>query len=225
MFTRIRGLAALAVLALVVGCAEIPSVPYDRSTAHVTNIEVLGPAVDPHATVFQAAMIGQSFGLIGGLIDAGIQVEREKRLAAVLTAQGYRAADAFPKALTPALQAKGYTVTYGDAKREHPLSLVTEFPAAAAGTDAYLDVVVDSYGYLLTGMAAQFRPFLYVTCKLESAVQYNPLQSSKSIVAISANPVYQFDRVDDMEADPKKTTAGLDDAFGQVSGTIATLLQ
>ena len=91
------------------------------------------------------------------------------------------------------------------------------------------------YGYLLAGMNSQFRPFLWVKCRLvrdqgktvlmESYIHYNAVNAPEKVVTISPNEKYQFNTLDDMKADPAKTIAGLNDAFTQVAAAIGTLLQ
>lgn len=70
----------LFVFALAISaCATLPQIPYDRTAAgNPKTIRVLTPAAPEKASVVLAATVGQSFGLIGALIDAGMQSSRER---------------------------------------------------------------------------------------------------------------------------------------------------
>ena len=113
----LRLTSALAVLALgLSACASIPEIPYDRSSAaDVKTIGVVTPGFPDDASVVVAATPGQSFGLIGALIDAGIESNHEARLKAILEKENFSAKDRFMQSLTTGLEARGYAVVAPDA--------------------------------------------------------------------------------------------------------------
>ncbi|MFZ1989076.1 MAG: hypothetical protein WAW96_04825 [Alphaproteobacteria bacterium] len=232
MLRLCRGALALAFLCVLAACAGVPSIPYDRTSANVSSVTVLGPAMADKASVVQAATLGQSFGLVGALVDAAIESEREGKLAKALSGDNYMTEQSFDAALRASLEAKGYKIDFSKPARPSRNYLKAYPPGAV---DAYLDLVVDGYGYLLAGMRADYRPFLWVRSKLirnsdhavlmESTIEYNPVNAPKGVISIAPNEAFAFNTVDDMAADPTKTTAGLNDAFAQVSSAIANLLQ
>lgn len=136
---------ATGMLALLGACST-PGIPYERSSAQVKTIGVVTPGFPDQPTVFLASNVGQSFGLIGGLIEAGMQSDRETKFKAILKDRKYAAHEHFLEALSAALQAQGYTVSRVAMSRKGT-DFIEKYPTTAElKIDAYLDVVTMSFG-------------------------------------------------------------------------------
>lgn len=231
-------LLLLAGLIGLAGCAGTPAVPYDRGTAgNVKTIGLLTPSYPDRAYVILASSVGQSFGLIGALVDAGMRSNREASFSSLLATQRYSLPDAFEARLVSALQAQGYTVERIAVTRDKPKFLTDYHIAAAVPVDAYLDCFSGGYGYIASGItnSSPYRPVFAVACKLVRAsddailmrdsVIYNPLNPrGGGYVSVSPDPSYQFVDFDTLMADPPRTVAGLDDAAAKTAQAVGTLL-
>jgi len=232
--------APLALALSLAACASTPEIPYDHTAAGVHTIGVLTPGFPSGATVFLASDVGQSFGLIGAAIDAGIQANRESRLGDALTSQRFVASATFWNGLAGTLAQRGYTVVPVFAPQNRS-DFVKQMPPSPSPVDAYLDIVVKDYGYMAAGIGGSnpYRPFLVVQCKLvrasdsstlmEDQIELNPLSTggwgSKKDITLSPDPAYAFPGIEDLTNDPKKAADGLGSAFAQTNATIGTLLK
>ncbi len=232
-------LAAFAACALLAAC-QTPAIPYDRA-ADIKTIGVLPVRVPQRATVFVAATPGRSFGLIGALVDAGIQSNREDRLAKATAGLNFQGQTKFDEYLTAGLQAQSYTVKPIDLGTGRTSFLKTYPDGKADGVDAYLDILGVDFGYLAAGISdsSPYRPFMWVRCQLvrasdgsilmQDVVQYNPLDMGygvqKGIVTVAPDPQYSFPDITALEAQPDKAVAGMDAALKGTADTVAKLLK
>lgn len=240
MKKRIGMLLTVAVAALgLVGCAA-PEIPFDHSaSSDVKTIGVITQSFPQEPTVHLASSVGQSFGLIGALVDGAMQSDREKKFGAVLVAHSFSPQDDFTGALTGALQAEGYTVVQVPVKRdEHGSEFLKTYPPAGdTKVDAYLDLVTLGYGYLAAGISSSnpYRPVMLVKIKLVRAkdsstlmqdmVFYNPINQPKQVVTISPDPAYQFTDFDALMASQDKAVEGVKVAIEQSAKTLASLMK
>lgn len=225
---------------LVVGCAA-PGIPYDRSAAEVKTIGFVTPSVPADASVVLASSVGQSFGLIGALIDAGIQSSREAKFKDVLTQHNFAAETVFVQNMTAALRQYGYQVALIPLTRPDSEFLARYPTESEAKVDAYLDVVVNRYGYAAAGIRSStpFRPWVAVRVRLVSAkngdvlmqdtVIYNAINPgapyNAHAVIVAPDPGYEFGSFDDLVGSPANAVKGLHVALEQSAQTVSTLLK
>lgn len=240
MLMRVRAAAIGAACMLLAGCASHPVVPFDKSVAgNIKTIDVVTPYMPEQPTVVLASSVGQSFGLVGALVDASMQSSRDSDFWKEIDGKDHPPRTTFNDALTAALQAEGYTVQPIAVNRKHAAFLKT-YPKDP-GADAFLDVTFegDGYGYIAAGISKStpYRPYVYVDCKLvrasdkavlmEDQILYNPIlpaASQNNGITISPNPDYEFPTFDDMKADPPHATQGLNDALKQTANAVANLV-
>lgn len=230
-----RGSALVLTSLLLAACQTLPQVPYDRATAgNIKTINVITPATPDRPRVVLASSVGQSFGLIGALIDAGMQDSRESKFQAVVAQRNFKGQDAMVHQLDAALVADGYTPA-DIAVARSGLEFAKDVKPAAGGADAYIDVVMN-YGYYAAGLSTPYRPYVFVQCKLvrtsdnallmQKSIYYNPLNSAPDqTVTIAPDPTYEFNDFDALMADPDRAVKGLDVAVTQVAATMGTLLK
>lgn len=233
MYRKLVGLVA----ALSLGACASPYVatPYDRASAGVTGIALVEDSLPEKAIAYEVASVGSNFGLIGALIDTGIQLERQDAVNDALAGIQFDAEGELETRLVSALSAQGYRVAPlpGDPRRKR--DWLEAYPTAPAGTDAYLDIAVVHYGYMSSGAGQPFRPTVGAKVKLvkvsdgstlmENQIVYNPLNTVQGIVTIAPNPDYAFQNRSDLLADPARLAAGIEDALNQVADTAAQLLR
>lgn len=246
-FSRLA-VIVIAAACLLAGCAQ-QEIPFDRTGAgSVKTIGLLTPSLPTGPSVVLASSVGQSFGLVGALVDAGMQANRESHVRNILSSAHFIAGDEVTSSLKQALEAKGYKVVAVQVSRPKQDFLTTyPNPANLPGSDgtsmgpnsvdAYLDVVILDYGYVAAGIGSgnPYRPEAQMKIKLirakDSAVLmqdnivYNQVQKQDRWVTISPDPKHSFANVDAMEANPQLATDGLKTAIDQSTGAVGTLLQ
>jgi hypothetical protein len=85
-----RGVFVLAAVCAVVGACAPQEIPFDRSTAaEVKTIGLLTPKLPDRPVVVLATTVGQSLGLVGALVDAGMRKSREDTFKDMIDAQHF----------------------------------------------------------------------------------------------------------------------------------------
>ena len=228
---------ACGFLAVLAGCAGVPEIPYDKSAANVHVIGLPTPVFSPDASVMLASDPGQSFGLVGALVDLSLQAQRDKEFKALIVGERFNAADEFRNDLTADLEKKGYTIVPIPVVRDK-VDLLPQMPASPKPVDAYLDVAVYGYGYVAAGIGSEtpYRPYLTLRCKLlrasdgavlmqDAVMLNNPFPNNMKAVSLSPIPEYQFVTMSDLKADPHRTVEGLRSSVAQVASSVAGLMQ
>lgn len=224
--------------AALAGCSTLPEIPYDRMTAgEIRSIGIVSPKFPNEASVILATSVGQSFGLVGAVIDAGLQEGRESSFKKMVDTQNFAAQNAFMQQLTAMLQEHGYTVSDTTAARRQD-NFIDKYPTGSS--DAYLDMVVVNYGYIAAGVgnSTPYRPIVSVKVRLvratdssvlmQDTVLYNPYNAGGGMakaVTISPNPSYEFTNFSDLEKMPEMAVKGLEDALHQSAAAVANLLR
>jgi ABC-type glycerol-3-phosphate transport system substrate-binding protein len=241
----VRMLAALAAAVVVLaGCVGKPGIPFDRTASQVKTIGIITPRVPPRPTVALASTVGQSFGLIGAMIDAGMQSDRESRLTAAIEPLGESAPEKFMAVLTADLLAQGYTLKTIEYPREIQ-DFVDKYPTDnQPPVDAYLDLVT-VYGYAAAGISSSspYRPLFAVSVKMVSAkdqsvlmqedIVYNLIRRPRGLfgdpqkhtITVSPDPAFQFSNFDALIADPTIAMRGMQVAAERSAQTLSKLLR
>jgi hypothetical protein len=232
-----RVLVAAVVAALISACQTLPQVPYDRASAgDIKTINVVTPAMDDESRVVLASTVGQSFGLVGALIDAGMQASRESDFEAMAKSQNFSGRAAFAKHLDASLTASGYGVAHDQVNRPANGQFLKSYAQPASiSAEAHLDVALN-YGYYASGLSTPYRPFVMANAKLvrnsdgallmQKSIFYNPLNAApEQTITVPPNPAYEFADFDTLKANPDKAIKGLDEALGQVAAAVGSLLK
>lgn len=234
----LRMAAVLVAAALTLaGCANYHEVPFDRQAAAIKSIGLLTPQFPSEPRIQLASSVGQSFGLIGAIVDSGMESKRDSGFQTLLLQQSFSAQATLTDALTSALRAEGYDVASVPVSRAEPGYLKAYPTNAGPRVDAYLDIVVDNYGYLAAGIsdATPYRPHFWVSARLVRAsdaavlmratLVYNYVGPSENYITLAPDPAYVFVNFDALMADPPQSTKGLREAIGQSAATLASLLK
>jgi hypothetical protein len=233
---RIKHAALAAIGLLLAGCAASPEIPYDKTTAsQVKTIGLITPRFPSGPDVVLASTVGQSFGLVGALVDAGMKANRDSQFKALLDSENYSETDLFAKDLATGLQAEGYTVVSLPAQRDQA-DFLKQYPPAAV--DAYLDVVGLEYGYIAAGITSSlpYRPFIALRVKLIKAqdssvlmqdiIVYNRFGPGNptNIVTIAPDPSQGYADFSALVADPPGAIQGMQTATDKTAATVGKLL-
>ena len=175
-----RCVPVIGALFVLSACATTPEIPFVQTADNIHTIGLTTPGFPDGASVVLASDMGQSFGLIGALVDASMQSNRDSTFKDIVTKQNFVASDQFSQDLTAALTKDGYAVVPIAVARKDS-GLLKELPAAPQPVDAYLDVAVMNYGYVAAGIGdnTPYRPFLMLQCKLIRASDKTVLMQDK----------------------------------------------
>tara|TARA_R110002124_G_scaffold67480_2_gene183208 strand:- start:1050 stop:1751 length:702 start_codon:yes stop_codon:yes gene_type:complete len=233
MFKRV----IVAAMAMTVAACASPYVatPYDRSTASVQSIALIDDSVPEKAIAYEVASVGGNFGLIGALVDAGIQAERQGAVNEALNGLGFDAESTLEARVIAALGQQGYTAAPLAGADRAKRDFLETYPDAPAGVDGYLDIAIVQYGYMSAGAGQPFRPTVGAKVKLvkvsdgstlmENMIVYNPLNTVEGVVTLAPNPDYEFRNRTALLENPERLAAGIEDALNQVADTAARLLR
>jgi hypothetical protein len=235
----VKWLGAMAAVSLLVGCGSLPEIPFDKTAnANVHTIGVVTPSMPQRPNIWLASDMGQSFGLIGALIDASMQESRNGKVWAMLESRNVNPRDNFVKAIQASLKAAGYDAKFVEVPRKEGEALKT-YPSES-GVDAYLDITGMNYGYVAAGIgkSTPYRPFVYLTCKLvrasdgavlmQDSIFYDPVApfgQGKNVVSISPDPAYTFVDFDTMQSQPDQVVLGIDASMHQTTDALGRLLR
>jgi hypothetical protein len=229
----------LIAVALLNGCATKPEIPFDKGANNIKTIGILTPYEPDHGSVVLASSVGQSFGIVGALIDTGMRMSRESKFNTLLGQESFIYQDELLKSLSAKLTAGGYVVSMVAVPRSGADYLKTYPKGGENKVDAYLDVVVTGYGYVAAGIGSStpYRPIDGIKVRLvraldskvlmEDTVVFNPVGPAvaSNIVTVPPNPEYTFEDFDALTADPVAMTKGLKDAIDQSADAVAKLLR
>ena len=236
----VRAAATVVGCLLLTACASHPAaIPFDRSSAgDIKTIGVLTVSMYDKPTVKLATDIGQSFGLVGVMVNDELQNARNKAFWKSIEVDKNQPQTTFADALTASLRDHGFNVKSIYFARSNAKFLTQYPPVANTQVDAYLDVIFMGvgYGYIAAGMgdSTPYRPFVRLDFRLvrasdssvliQDTVFYNAINGSDKIVTLAADPAYTFVDFDALQADPKEALAGMNDSLRQTANAIGNLL-
>lgn len=225
----------VAALSLGACASSYVGKPYERPAAALHSVALADDSVPEKAIAYEVASVGSNFGLIGALVDAGIQSSRQDAVNDALTTAGFDAEAKLEDRVISQLAMEGYAVqVHGNAPRTKR-AFLTAYPKGD-GAEAYLDIVIQTYGYLSAGAGQPFRPTVYADVRLVSAVDpsktlmenriaYNAMSPPRGVITLTPNPEYEFKNRNDMVENPERLAAGIEDALYQVADATAKLLK
>lgn len=212
------------------------SIPFDRQAANINSIDVLEPALPERAVMYQAATAGASFGLVGALIDASIQASRGDKFEKMATAAGYQPDTELRGLLLAELQEHEFSVELFPLERTKA-GFLESYAGLGGDRDAYLDINVLGYGYTSVTYGKDWRPYIWLECRLvsrvtgktemQAVIYYNPPsqyigEDAIKLAPSSTDPSY--DNIDEIVADPEKSLAALRGAMETAVDALGTLL-
>ena len=226
--------AALALLGLTACAKPYVGMPYTAPATPINSVAIVDDSLPDDAIAYEAASTMSNFGLIGALVDAGVQGSRKSRVNDALEGISYAPEANFEKFLIAALAEKNIAATVMEGKPREKREFLASYPAAPAGTQALIDFNVTSYGYVNAGnqmwrpiVTADVRMVDAMTGKpiMENRIVYNGVNTQEGVVTIAPNPDYVFQNREDMVSNPDRLAEGIDDALMQVAQTAVRLMR
>lgn len=226
--------AALPLLVLCACAKPYAGVPYAAPAVPVTTVGLVDDSLPEEVVAYEAASTLSNFGLIGGLVDAGVQASRKDRVNDALESIGYAPEGTFEAYLGEAMARNGVKTVAVDSGAREKRKFLLSYPVAPAGAQAWLDFNVVVFGYSNAGnqlwrptVLADVRLVDAVTGKtmMENRIAYNVVDSQAGVVTIPPNAEYAFQNREDMVTQPERLAAGIDDALRQVADAAVRLMR
>lgn len=235
----LRVLAMVCLTGLLGACASFPTQEFNKSanaSLHTIALAPIGMPDKPSVIILNA--VGNSFGLIGGIVEATRAANAANELVGELKTGNLDYRTYLPAQITSALQADGYTVIGVDGARAagETGKFLTK-PPQAAGADATLDIYVSYVGYIAAGATTDYRPAVHIEARLLDAktqkvlfadqVYYNNFSPNfaKRAITIEPDPKVTFTDRPAMLAAPADVTHGLAGAIDSVAQNLAQQLK
>lgn len=233
---RIWNVVAVSATALLGACAPTyVAKPYSAGAQRVQKIAIADDSVPESIFAPEAASVGSNFGLIGALIDAGVQSSRQAALAGALNSVSFNAEDTLERSLVEALARQGIQANVATGSQREKRVFLANYSKTAGEVDAHLDIVLSHFGYLSAGAGQPWRPTADATVRLVSAadgrvllenrIAYNVLAAPRGVITLSPNPEFAFRNREEMVNNPERLANGLKDAMQRIASTTATLIQ
>lgn len=214
-------LVATALLLLLGGCAQPPKKQaFNRAMA--ATIKTMVIAQRPNQTEYMVDIVahpGQSFGLVGGLIEGIDGLAKTNRLTAVINPGETRLQDRFSAKLSERLAAAGYATRLVVLPSIPPKNdeLLAKVKAQADG-DVVLAIAM--YGrYVAAGITSLYLPEVRVSVRLldlasgavlyEESIHYGTAMPQSESLLLPSDPQYRFATFDALVADGAKAREGL----------------
>jgi hypothetical protein len=166
---RLFSAAAVSWLAtLTAGCASFPTQEFNRGASqglHTIAVAPVGLPDEPSVVILNA--VGNSFGLVGAIVEASRASNASKEAVTELSAGGFDYRTYLPGQIDAAVKAAGFEVTVlpGTRSGGEAAKFLTTLPAAP-GADAVLDVYVSYLGYAAAGAKSPYRPAVHLEARL-----------------------------------------------------------
>lgn len=226
---------AVSAMALLSACASTyVATPYVAGPEPIRTVAVADDSVPENLSALEVASVGSNFGLIGALINAGVQSSRQNALEEALGTISFDAEDALEHYMVDALAEQGMQATLLSGPQRESRVFLADYPDAPQGAQAYVDVVLTNYGYLSAGSGDPWRPTAYALVRLvsvsdgrvlmENQIAYNVMNPARGVITLTPNPDYVFDSRADMVSNPERLADGLRDAMHRIASTAANLM-
>lgn len=232
----IRTRVAVAALALLSACApSYVATPYMAGPQRIERVAIVDDSVPAGLSADEVASMGSNFGLIGALIDAGVQSSRQNALTEALATISFDAEDALERYTVDALARQGIQATMLDGPQRERRVFLADYPDAPAGVQAYFDLVLSNYGYVSAGHGQPWRPTADAMVRLvsvadgrvllENRIAYNTMRTPRGVITLSPNPEYEFHNREEMVSNPERLANGIRDALQGIAATAASLIR
>jgi hypothetical protein len=217
------------------GCASrYAATPYLAPAQPVQAVALAQDIAPAEASAFEVASVGSNFGLLGALIDAGVQGSRKDRVNEALTGVQFDAEKEMQSFLADALQGKNLRVTMLNGEDRKKREFLLKYPQNG-DAQAILDVVVLNYGYISAGSGQPWRPTILADVQmvdasgkqtlLKNRIGYNVVNPQQGIITLYPDPQYVFSGREEMVTNPEKLAEGLRVALKAVATESVKLIQ
>ena len=231
----IRTCVAVSAMALLSACTSTyVARPYVAGPEPIRIVQLADDSVPEDLSAWEVASVGSNFGLVGALINAGVQSSRENALEEALGTISFDAEDTFEHYVIDALAEQGIQATLRSGPQRERRVFLANYPNAPQGVQAYFDIFLSNYGYISAGSGDPWRPTADAMVRLvsvsdgrvlmENRIAYNTMNPPRGVITLTPNPEFVFDSREEMVADPERLANGIRDAMQSIAITAANLM-
>ncbi|MGD0887348.1 MAG: hypothetical protein ABSA46_21090 [Thermodesulfovibrionales bacterium] len=222
--------AGLLMAVMLGGCASVHKQAFNKGpNEEMKMIGLLEPAHTGEYFVANSGHIGQSFGLIGGIIAATDIQTKTNQFTELMKARNFNASDEFQSLLQAELQNAGYIVKIIKPERQKP-AFLEKYDSLDKDVDAYLDLGI-GVGYQCASSSADYIPVVRSAVRLvkkgtneilyQDIIAYGYEPPHGQAISITANQKYFFKNFATLKENPDLALAGLKEGLPLVAKRIA----
>ena len=239
LWNTTRALVIVGLTGLTVACSTFPTQEFNKSANADMHAIALAPVGEPDKpAVIILNAVGNSFGLIGGIVEATRAANAANELTGELKTGNLDYKTYLPAHIIEALQAEGFKVTTVDGARAagEAGKFLTK-PPLPTDADATLDIYVSYVGYIAAGATTAYRPAVHIEARLidrktqkvlfADQIFYNNFSPNmaKQAISIESDPKVNFQDRAAMLAAPEEVTLGLTAGLDAVALELARQLK
>ena len=208
--------------------------PYVAPAQGLGLVALADDSLPDQVMAYQAASTTSNFGLIGGLIDSGVQASRKDAVNDALETIDYEPEAPFEAYIIEALGREGISAELLEGPDREKREFLVEYPEANEEVQAYFDIVVLSYGYMQSG-GNSWRPSAAADVRLvdketgdtlmENRIFYKVVNATAGVITLSPDPGYIFANREDMTGNPERLAEGIDVALQAIADAAIGLLR
>lgn len=214
-----RCLLAVLLASSLLGCVSVPKVELQRrsSIKTVTLLKIPEPAIQP---VMNIGGPSGAFGLVGGLVQAGLNDTHTKAYTQLVKERQIVFAPLLEQELTRQLNSAGYQVVYSE---ERPIvkedNRTVDYSAIHTDADAILHVWFTTIGYMSPPSKVSFQPWVDVRVRVLDPKSKSDLYfktfacgyelRAENVVYVQAGLQYEYDSFENLTSNFDGSVAGL----------------
>lgn len=232
-FAGSLGISCVLLLGLA-GCVTIPKTEMNHQSAKSIKTVALLDVAEPKAEVVMNMGGGAAaFGLIGGLIQGGVNADHGKAYSKLVAAGQVQFSPTMIKSITDELNADGYHVVYLADQRPKLASdgKSDDFSNVHTDADAILEVWFTTLGYVSPPSKSAFEPWVAVKVRMLDSKSRKDLyfktffggfkdKMIKNIVYVPADAKYQYKTFDMLTSSFADSVRGLQETEGAVASQV-----
>jgi hypothetical protein len=236
---HLRATGTLLVAAAIAGCSSFPTKEFNKDASpglHSIAVAPIGMPDAPNIMIINA--VGNSFGLVGALVEATRASNASKEAVSELSSGGFDYKTYFPAQVDSDLRTAGFRVTMlpGTRTAGDAAKFLATLPEAS-GADAVLDMYVNYLGYAAAGAKSPYRPAVHLEARLidsktqkvlfEDQIYYNNFMpaAAKKAITIEPDPKAEFTDRTAMRAAPAEVSSYLRAAVDAVAAELGKQLK
>ena len=236
MFHKLKFLLAVPVFSLLAACVG-PMPKIDSSPGKLASIRTIAVIRAPEPKTYTVMFFGHpgmAFGLIGGLVAASDQNDKQERLSKAYREQGTAVAANLASQISAELVRIGYDARVEDADWEEvDGKFKLPYEKIKSDADAVLVISSSTTGFVSTGITSDYMPTIWVGVNLLGKDRKEPLYRGfhatgwqpKSDGWKFTPPTKGFANFDALMTDTRTSAKALEDATAGIAATVAADLK
>lgn len=231
---------------LLVACAgPVPKIDLaPKAMASIKTIDVVRPPEPKMYAVVNFGHPGMAFGLVGGIVAAADQNNKQEQLARAYRENGVAVCSELSQRIADRLNEMGFNARVVDAKEVKGVDLeeangkkTLQYKDINSNSDAILIVMPTKIGFVATGLAGghnnDYLPTISSIITLLGKDRQNPIYRGYHVTGWQLKaegwrytaPTTTFSNFDALISNPKNSSASLMDAAAKIANSIAKDLQ